>query len=172
MCAHIIENDNDIDVESCVFCDTVTMGSQGRVPSEVTFFRCAEDHARPVSPLQMDSDRTMIPTDDDDDDANDTDKKQTTTLRYLNETQSFLLLVKLTMLYLTHSQQVHLRWQVRVLVNHCTAQNRLHNPLYRPLRPVLHTKLRQVLGDDSWKHIQHLLLSYCHSRHLVLPEEY
>ena len=128
--------------------------NKGKIPSEVV---CSSSPpARPVSPLPMDPALERLPP-----------------LRYLNAQQSFLLKVKVCMLFLAKLEEndKRLRSQVKFLVNYCTAQNRQGNPAYRPLQPVLSRKLQDLLGPLHWHKIHLLLLTYCEKRRLVLPDE-
>ena len=89
----------------------------------------------------------------------------------LNEQQSFLLRLKIFMLYIARVKETVLQRRVQAFVNHCTAENRRGNPNYQPLLPVLEQKLPKLIGAMHWDKTTCVLHKYCESRNIVLYDD-
>ena len=102
----------------------------------------------------------------------DTEQQDTTVIlplpTHLNEQQSFLLTLKLCMLYICRLGETALQRRIQALVNHCTAENRRGNPDYKPLQPVLERKIPKLVGELHWAKTLYILRKYCASRNIIL----
>ena len=88
----------------------------------------------------------------------------------MNEHQSFLLHMKISVRYIVRSKQTSLLRRLRAFVRHCIAENHKGNPDYTPLRDVVRGKFRPMMGPDNWTKTTYILHEFCAARHVILTE--
>jgi len=86
----------------------------------------------------------------------------------LDDQQTFLLFVKISLLYVGRTNDAQLKRAFRATISKCTYENRKGNPDYVPLQRTVETRLRKVLGEIHWNNATYLLLAYCRQNRILV----
>lgn len=102
---------------------------------------------------------------------NNASHRSSSTNRELDESQMFILFIKVLLLY---ARQVALEKNdradrplhkvVQAVVSECTRGNRRGDPAYTPLMEVTELKLRKAIGNDHYLRAKLYFDTYCRSR--------
>jgi hypothetical protein len=80
------------------------------------------------------------------------------------ERENFLMFIKILFKILDDAQEPHTKQKAKRIVLECRRKNQLGDPNFNPLMDAVESRLRQFVGESSWRRAHLFLHHYIHTR--------